>query len=262
MKLFPRDAGRRGGSCASVLFVAALFGVLLAPAIALALPFPPLELRIGEGDEPAQMSSLFKIVGLLTVLSLAPAILVTMTAFTRIAVVLSFIRHALGVQGLPPSQVMVSLALFLTLFVMAPVGRRVHQEAVRPYLDGEIGDAQALEAATGPIRTFMLAQTREKDLALFYEISRTDRPRSPENVSMTLLLPAFVISELRTAFEMGFLIFLPFLLVDLVVSSVLMSMGMVMLPPALIALPLKVMLFVLADGWHLVVGSVAKSFAA
>ena len=221
-----------------------------------------LELRIGGGEEPAQMSTLFKIVGLLTVLSLAPAILVTMTAFTRIAVVLSFVRHALGVQGLPPQQVMMSLALFLTLFVMAPVGRRVHQEALRPYLDGEIGDTQALEAAARPVRAFMLGQTREKDLGLFYEISQTARPRGPDDVSMAMLLPAFVTSELRTAFEMGFLIFLPFLLVDLVVSSVLMSMGMVMLPPALIALPLKVMLFVLADGWHLVIGSVARTFSA
>jgi len=257
VKLFPKSVHRRRAALSAVM----LIGVLLVPAVALALPLPPLELRIGGGDETTQMSTLFKIVGLLTVLSLAPAILITMTAFTRIAVVLSFVRHALGVQGLPPNQVMVSLALFLTLFVMAPVGRRVHQEAVRPYLDGEIGDAQALDAATGPVRKFMLTQTREKDLELFYEISRTARPKSPEEVSMALLLPAFVTSELRTAFEMGFLIFLPFLLVDLVVSSVLMSMGMVMLPPALIALPLKLMLFVLADGWHLVIGSVAKSFA-
>lgn len=257
MRLFPQGRGGR----AAALFITTLTVVLLVPAVALALPLPPLELRLGGGDETTQMSTLFKMVGLLTVLSLAPAILVTMTAFTRIAVVLSFVRHALGVQGLPPNQVMVSLALFLTLFVMAPVGRRVHQEAIRPYLDGEIGDAQALEAATGPVRKFMLAQTREKDLALFYEISQTRRPGGPEEVSMALLLPAFVTSELRTAFEMGFLIFMPFLLVDLVVSSVLMSMGMVMLPPALIALPLKLMLFVLADGWHLVIGSVARSFA-
>jgi flagellar biosynthetic protein FliP len=242
--------------------IALAIAALLWPAAAFALPLPALELRIGGGEEPGQMSTLFKIVGLLTILSLAPAILVTMTAFTRIAVVLSFVRHALGVQGLPPHQVMMSLALFLTLFVMAPVGRKVHAEALRPYLDGEIGDTQALEAATRPVRAFMLAHTREKDLGLFYEISRTDRPRGPDDVSMAMLLPAFVTSELRTAFEMGVLIFLPFLLVDLVVSSVLMSMGMVMLPPALIALPLKVMLFVLADGWHLVIGSVARSFSA
>ena len=260
MKLRPKGASSRRTSLAIPVGAAVLLAALLLPAAALALP--ALELRIGAGEPTAEMSTLFKIVGLLTVLSLAPAILVTMTAFTRIAIVLSFVRHALGVQGLPPNQVMVSLALFLTLFVMAPVGRRVHQEAVRPYLDGQIGDAQALEKAAAPVRTFMLAQTREKDLALFYEISRTARPGKPDDVSMALLLPAFVTSELRTAFEMGFLIFLPFLLVDLVVSSVLMSMGMVMLPPALIALPLKVMLFVLADGWHLVVGAVARSFVA
>jgi len=244
------------GAATALLALAAT----LVPALAMALPAPALELRIGGLEGPAEMSTLFKIVGLLTVLSLAPAILVTMTAFTRIAVVLSFVRHALGVQGMPPNQVMVSLALFLTVFVMAPVGRRVHQDALRPYLDGEIGDAQALDAAAAPIRKFMMGQTREKDLALFFEISRSARPARPDDVPMSLLLPAFVTSELKTAFEMGFLIFLPFLLVDLVVSSVLMSMGMVMLPPALIALPLKVMLFVLADGWHLVVGSVARSF--
>jgi flagellar biosynthesis protein FliP len=250
--------GRRPGrACAALAFLA----VLLAPAAALALQIPALELRVGEAGSPAEMSTLVKIVGLLTVLSLAPAILVTMTAFTRIAVVLSFVRHALGVQGMPPNQVMISLALFLTLFVMAPVGRRIHEEALRPYLDGRIGDAAALDAAVAPVRSFMLAQTREKDLALFYEMAKSPRPARPDDVSLTLLLPAFVTSELRTAFEMGFLIFLPFLLVDLIVSSVLMSMGMVMLPPALIALPLKVMLFVLADGWHLVVGSVTRSFA-
>lgn len=233
---------------------------VVVPAAAFAIPVPALELRVGDSGSPAEMSTLFKIIALLTVLSLAPAILVTMTAFTRIAVVLSFVRHALGVQGMPPNQVMISLALFLTLFVMAPVGRQVHQQALRPYLDGRIGDTQALTAAAAPIRSFMLGQTREKDLELFFEISQSARPDRPEDVPMSLLLPAFVTSELRTAFEMGFLIFLPFLLVDLVVSSVLMSMGMVMLPPALIALPIKVMLFVLADGWHLVVGSMAKSF--
>lgn len=236
-------------------------GALLAPAAAHALPVPALEIRIGGGEaSPGQMSTLLKIVGLLTVLSLAPAILITMTSFTRIVVVFSFLRQAMGVQGLPPNQVLVSLALFLTVFVMAPVGRRVHDDALRPYLDGKIGDAEVLARAAAPVRSFMLAQVREKDLELFHEIARAPRPARAQDVSMATLLPAFVVSELRTAFEMGFLLFLPFLLLDLVVSSVLMSMGMIMLPPALIALPFKVMLFVLADGWHLVVGSVARSF--
>ena len=211
-------------------------------------------------DQPDQIVLTLRILLGLAVLSLAPALLMTLTAFTRIVIVLSFLRSALGIQQTPPNQVLVGLALFLTLFVMHPVFDAMNVDGVQPYLSGEIGYETALERAGGPLREFMLKQTREKDLALFYEISGASRPATPEEVPFQILMPGFVISELKSAFQIGFVLFVPFLVIDLVVASSLMSMGMLMLPPVMISLPVKILLFVLVDGWHLVTKSVVLSF--
>ncbi len=206
------------------------------------------------------MSVSIQIMLLLTVLSLAPAILVMMTSFTRIVVVLSFLRQALGTPQSPPNQVLISLALFLTFFVMSPVWQKINTEALQPYLEQRLTQADALEKGTAPLRAFMLRQVREKDLALFVEMSKMPLPNEPANVPTYVLIPAFMISELRTAFQIGFLIYLPFIVIDFVVASILMAMGMMMIPPMLIALPFKLILFVLADGWYLLVGSLVRSF--
>ena len=211
-------------------------------------------------DQPDQIVLTLRILLGLAVLSLAPALLMTLTAFTRIVIVLSFLRSALGTQQTPPNQVLVGLALFLTLFVMHPVFDAMNADGVQPYLSGEIGYETALERAGGPLREFMLKQTREKDLALFYEISGASRPASPVEVPCQILMPGFVISELKSAFQIGFVLFVPFLVIDLVVASSLMAMGMLMLPPVMISLPVKILLFVLVDGWHLVTKSVVLSF--
>jgi len=197
---------------------------------------------------------------LITVLSLAPAILVMVTSFTRIVIVLSLTRTAVGMPQVPPNQVVIGLALFLTLFTMSPTLDRINREALQPYVAGEIGQEEALRAAEGPLRDFMLRQTREKDIALMVNLSASERPRTPDDLSMTVLIPAFSISELRSAFQIGALIFVPFLIIDMVVASTLMSMGMMMLPPSVVSLPFKLLLFVMVDGWHLVVKSLLASF--
>jgi flagellar biosynthesis protein FliP len=201
-----------------------------------------------------------KMILVLTALALAPAVLLTTTSFVRIAVVLSFLRNALGTQNMPPTQVVMGLALFLTAAVMAPVGHALYERALNPYLNGEMAGTDAIEAGSVPLRGFMLKQTRQEDLALFYEISNASPPKHPDGVAMHLLIPAFVISELRTAFEMGFMVFVPFLVIDLIVASILMALGMVMIPPSLVSLPLKIMLFVVADGWNVLIGSLVRSF--
>ncbi|SHL00961.1 flagellar type III secretion system pore protein FliP [Rhodothermus profundi] len=218
-------------------------------------PLPRIQL--GENEDFALPLQLLL---LLTILSLAPAIIILTTSFTRLVVIFSILRTALGLQQSPPTQVLIGLALFLTLFIMYPVFDQIHDEALRPYLDGEITQQVALERAAAPLRTFMLRQTREKDLMLFMDLARVEVFDRPEDVPFYILVPAFVISELRIAFQIGFMIFLPFLLVDLIVASVLMSMGMMMLPPVMISLPLKLLLFVLADGWYLVVESVVRGY--
>ncbi len=197
---------------------------------------------------------------LMTALSFGSALLVSVTSFTRIVIVLSFLRQALGTPQLPPNQVVVGLALVLSFFVMAPTANQVYGDALGPYLEDRIGNAEALERASKPVRAFMLRQTRDQDLALFYELSGKDRPASGETLPMSIVMPAFMISELTTAFRMGLFLYVPLLLVDLLVSAILMSMGMMMVPPTLIALPVKVGLFVMADGWRLVVASLARSF--
>lgn len=226
------------------------------------LPGESLTIGIDLGQDGQGAAGNLQLLALLTVLTLAPAILIMMTSFTRIVIVLAFIRSAISIPQLPPNQLLVGLALFLTFFVMAPVWNVINQEALTPYLAGEIDQETAISRALEPVRGFMLRQTREKDLALFVHLAGAERPRTPRDVPTYILLPAFVISELKTAFQMGVVIFVPFLVIDLVVSSVLMSMGMMMLPPAMISLPFKVLLFVMVDGWHLIVGSLVASFAA
>ena len=202
-----------------------------------------------------------KILALLTLLSLLPAIVLTMTSFTRVAIVLGFVRQGIGTQQSPPNQVIVGLALFVSLFVMSPVVNKVIDEAYKPYAAGAITEEQAIERASAPIRAFMLRQTREADLQLFYDAAREPLPKTEEEVPLRICVPAFVVSELTTAFQMGVLVLLPFLVIDLAVSSILMSMGMMMVPPTTISLPIKLLLFVAVDGWSMIVGSLIRSYS-
>lgn len=246
----------------------------LLAAVALAIPLDVLAQQSGggigvlpavtatPGPGGGQSYSLsLQLLVLLTALTFLPAILLMMTAFTRIVIVLSLLRHALGTQSSPPNQVMVGLALFLTLFVMAPVADKIYDDAYLPFSRQQISQDEALKRAEGPIKGFMLKQTREPDVALFMKLANAPAVQAPEDVPMKVLIPAFVTSELKTAFQIGFIVFVPFIIIDLVVSSVLMSMGMMMLSPTLISLPFKLMLFVLADGWTLLIASLVQSFA-
>lgn len=217
-----------------------------------------VNINFGEGAGVTERA--LQIIALVTVLSLAPSILVMVTSFTRIAVVLSLLRTAIGTQTAPPNSVMIALALFLTGFVMAPTFREAYEVGVRPFVAGDITPEQSFERSVEPFRAFMLKNVREKDLALFVDLSDKPRPNSPEEIALEVLIPSFMISELRRAFEIGFLLFVPFLIIDLVVASILMSMGMMMLPPTVVALPFKLIFFVLVDGWNLVAGSLVKSF--
>jgi flagellar biosynthetic protein FliP len=221
---------------------------------------PSLSLSFGNTDKPQDVVSVIRIIMMMTVLSLAPAILIMMTSFTRIVVVLSFIRQALGTQQMPPNQLIVGLSLFLTFFVMAPTFKTISADALDPYMNESIDQSTALSRAENPLREFMFKQTREKDLELFLSLSKEAKPQNRAEVPTYVLIPAFVISELKTAFQIGFMLYLPFLVLDMVVASVLMAMGMMMLPPVVISLPFKLLLFVLVDGWDLVVGSLVKSF--
>jgi flagellar biosynthetic protein FliP len=212
-------------------------------------------------DGIGSVSAPLQLVLLLTLLSFLPAILVTMTSFTRIIIVFHFLRQALGTQEVPSNQILVGLALFLTLFIMAPVAERISTQAVQPAVAGSIEIGEAMSRAAPPLREFMLKQTREGDLALFVAAAKAERPATPADLPMKVIIPAYVISEIKTGFQMGFFLFVPFILIDLVVSTTLLSMGMLQLPPAMIALPFKLLLFVMIDGWALVVGSLVKSFA-
>lgn len=243
--------------------IAALLILLAVPAAWAAegvLQLPTITLGVEEATSPEQVSTALQVVLVLTVLTLAPAILIMMTSFTRLAVVLSILRNALGTVQMPPAQIIVGLSLFLTFFIMAPVFSQVNDKALQPYLDGKIDQKQFFSQASGPLRDFMLRQTRQKDLGLFMRIAKEKKPENAEAVPLTSLIPAFVISELKTSFEIGFLLYVPFLVIDMVVASVLLSMGMMMLPPVMVSLPFKLMLFVLVDGWYLVVGSMVQSF--
>ncbi len=221
---------------------------------------PRISVGLEQTQAPSDIAMGLQIVFLLTILTLAPSLLIMVTSFTRTVVVMSLIRNAIGVPQLPPNQVLVGLSLFLTFFVMAPTWNRINGEALQPFLNGEMRQTEATEKAIVPIRDFMLKQTRERDLALFVELAKLERPRVADDIPTYVIVPSFVISELKTAFQMGFLIFVPFLIIDIVISSVLMSMGMMMLPPVLISLPFKLLLFVMVDGWHLIVRSLVQSF--
>jgi flagellar biosynthesis protein FliP len=241
-------------------FFGAAIVLIADSAFAQGVTLPSVNLGFKTTDKPDEVVNAVKIVLLLTVLTLAPAILIMMTAFTRIIVVLSFVRQAIGTAQMPPNQLLVGLALFLTFFVMRPAFEELNEKALRPYLAGTISQEKAVDAALVPIRRFMFNQTRDADLALFVKLSKVETPKTRQDVPTMVLIPAFVISELKTAFQIGFIIYLPFLVIDMVISGVLMAMGMMMLPPVVISLPFKIMLFVLVDGWALLVGSMVKSF--
>jgi len=242
--------------------LALLVGLFLAGFVtpALAQGLPAVNLQVGTAKGPEDVVGLLQILLLFTLITLAPSLLVMVTPFTRIIIVLSLLRSALGTQHAPPNTVLIGLALFLTLFIMAPVNFQINANAVQPYLRGDIAFGDAVKQAETPLRKFMLAQTRRRDLALFVQMAKLENVTTVDDVPTYVVIPAYMISELKTAFQIGFIIFIPFLVIDLVVSSVLMSMGMLMLPPVLISLPFKLLLFILADGWHLIFASLARSF--
>nr|WP_276352490.1 flagellar type III secretion system pore protein FliP [Cohnella sp. YIM B05605] len=220
---------------------------------------PIVGVTLGDGSQPVGASALSLLL-LITVLSLAPAILMLMTCFTRIVIVLGFVRTSLGTQQMPPNQVLIGIALFMTLFIMSPTLSKVNDEALQPYLKNQLTQTEALQKASVPMKEFMYKQTREKDLLLFMNYTKTPKPKTFQDIPITVLVPAYALSELKTAFQMGFMIFIPFLVIDMVVGSTLMAMGMMMLPPVMISLPFKILLFVLVDGWYLVVKSLLTSF--
>ena len=242
------------------LILAALSLVTVAGVGAEPLALPTVSVGVGKVSKPADVAVVLQIFFMMTVISLAPSLLMMTTSFTRIVVVLSFLRSALGTQQAPSNQIIVGLSLFLTFFIMAPVWQQVNTQALQPYKAQTISQEEALKRGLAPVRKFMLSQVREKDLALFINLSKLPRPRTPDDIPTLTLIPAYMVSELKTAFQIGFLVFIPFLVLDMVVASVLMSMGMMMLPPVMISLPFKILLFVLVDGWGLVIGSLVKSF--
>jgi flagellar biosynthesis protein FliP len=244
------------GRCVLFAAFAALLLLAAEPAAA-----QELSLDLGNGEEGGSVTGrIIQMIALLTVLSLAPSILVMVTSFTRIVIVLSFVRTAMGVQQTPPNQVLVSLALFLTFFVMMPTLEQAYDQGIKPLIDGEISESEAFDKAVDPVRRFMMEHVREQDLMLFADMAEVPDEELRTEAPLRVLIPAFMVSELRRAFEIGFLIFVPFLIIDMVVASVLMSMGMMMLPPIIISLPFKIIFFVLVDGWYLVVGSLVRSF--
>ncbi|MDR1312804.1 MAG: flagellar type III secretion system pore protein FliP [Deltaproteobacteria bacterium] len=224
------------------------------------VPIPTVTINMGESGDPDRIATVINVMFILTVLALAPSLLIMLTSFVRIVVIFGFMRQAMGTQQTPPNQVLVSLALFMTFYIMIPVWKDIEARAFKPFMANEITQRQAFERALVPVREFMFLQTREKDIALFMVIAGEDKPLNKDEVPTTSLIPAFMISELKTAFTIGFLLYMPFLVIDMVVASVLLSMGMMMLPPVMISLPFKLMLFVLVDGWNLLVGSIVKSF--
>lgn len=221
---------------------------------------PTLQIGVGGTNDPGQVSIAIQILLLLTVLALAPSILILMTSFTRLVIVFHFLRQAVGTQTMPPNQVLVGLSLFLTFFIMYPVFNRINQDAFQPYVAQKISQEEAFTRALAPLRQFMFKQTHEDDLAMFIAMAKVERPKTFADIPTHVLIPSFIISELKTAFQIGFLIYIPFLMLDMVVASVLLSMGMMMLPPVMISLPFKLILFVMADGWRLMVGSLMQSF--
>jgi len=241
----------------SILIIAIIFSIYGHSS---AQGIPKISIELDESEEPEDLSIALQILILLTVLSLAPAIIILLTSFIRLIIVFSFLRQAVGTHQMPPNQLLIGLALILTAFIMAPAIEQINKNAIQPYLAGEINQTQAYQAGIEPLRDFMLRQTREKDLALFVSMSNIPQPESPKDLPTHLIIPGFVISEMRIAFQIGFLLYIPFLVIDMVVASVLMSMGMLMLPPIMVSLPFKILLFVLVDGWYLIVKSVVMGF--
>ena len=244
-----------------IVLILMVLTVLPGKASAQVQPIVPrVTIGVERAEQPEDLAVTIQIMIFLTILTLAPSIMIMMTAFTRLIIVFHFLKQAMGTMQVPPTQVLVGLSLFLTIFIMNPVITEVNEEALKPYLAKTITQAEAFERAQVPIKAFMLRQTREKDLALFISLSKIERPQRAEDVPLQVLVPAFVVNELRIAFQIGFILYLPFLIIDMVVASVLLAMGMMMLPPVMISLPFKIILFVLADGWNLIVGSMVASF--
>ncbi len=241
-------------------FAGALTVFSFLPLFLMAQSIPSVSLNVGGVAGPKEISSTLQILTLITLLSLAPSIIVAMTSFTRFVIVFSLLRHALGTNAVPPNQILVGLALFMSFVVMGPTIKRINDEGLQPYTRNELNQNDALAAAGKPLREFMLKHTREKDLALFVSLISKEKPKTKDEISLTHIIPAFIISELKTSFQIGFMIYLPFLVIDIVVASILLAMGMLVLPPVMISLPFKLMLFVLVDGWNLIVGSLVKSF--
>ncbi len=240
--------------------VALAMGLVLAAALAMSAPAAAQNLSLDLGEGATTTSRIVQLLALLTVLSLAPSIIIMVTSFTRIVVVLAFLRSAMGTQQTPPNTVIVSLALFLTAFVMAPTFEAAYQQGIKPLIDEQITQTEAFERSMAPVKVFMVTHVRDQDLRLFLDLAEVEAIAEPQATPLRALIPAFMISELRRAFEIGFLLFLPFVIIDMVVASVLMSMGMMMLPPIMISLPFKLIFFVLVDGWYLVAGSLVQSF--
>ena len=244
-----------------VIFLLCLFLLCAGGSThAVTFPIPSLQLNVETAKTPEEVAVVLEIIALLTVLALAPAILILMTPFTRLVVVFHFLRQAIGTQSSPPNQVLVGLALFMTFFIIKPVALEIYETSLNPYMERQIAFDRAFEQAQMPIRKFLLLNTREADIALFIKGADIKKPETRADISLLALIPAYVISELKTAFIIGFVLYIPFLVIDMVVASVLLAMGMMMLPPIMISLPFKLMLFVLVDGWHLISGSLLKSF--
>ena len=242
-----------------ILIGGLLFWLLFSEA-AMAAPIPSVSVNVGDAQGPQDVAVTLQVMALLTILTLAPGILIMTTSFVRIVVVIGFLRNALSTQNVPPNQVVIALSMFLTFYIMSPYWGEANENGIQPYLAGEITQEQAIDNVVAPIREFMFKQTRESDLALFVNLADAERPNSQEDVSTFTLIPAFIISELKTAFQIGFMIYVPFIVIDMIVASTLMSMGMMMLPPVMISLPFKILLFVMVDGWHLLIKSLIVSF--
>lgn len=240
------------------LLLLCLFSVLIYAEAPLSVP--TLNLNLSAPESPSQLVTTLNVVMVLTILALAPSIIFVCTSFLRLIIVFSFMRQAMGTQAMPPNTILISLALVITFFIMQPAASKSYEIGIKPYLEEQIGYEEAFALSVKPFKEFMLKNTREKDLALFYRLRNLENPKSIDDVSLVTLVPAFMISELKTAFEIGFLLYLPFLVIDMVVSSVLMAMGMMMLPPVMISLPFKILIFVLVDGWNLLIGNLVKSF--
>lgn len=234
--------------------------ILLSFSLFAADQAPFINLSVSAIDEPAQFVKTINIVIILAILALAPTLILMVTSFTRLIIVFSLLRQAMGLQQTPPTQIIISLSLIMTVFIMEPYGKRAWNDAIVPYMDETISYQIAFEKGVKPFKEFMIKNTREKDLALFYRIKKEENPKNIDDVSLTILMPAFIVSELKTAFEIGFLIFLPFLVIDIIVASILMSLGMMMLPPVMISLPIKLIFFIVIDGWTLIIGNLAQSF--